>query len=321
MKKSFVFSIFVCLLILGCSSVKISFNEKSKFKIPENSIAISPIVTYKEISDSTQGCINGIIVDKNNEGVPFANVVLSDGENGTQTNRSGKFEICNLNTGFYDLCVMRGGYCTVHIENLVVNIGESAIIDTISLNTKTVLIDKPIIYLYPETIMDIQVELEYDGEILHTYPKYENGWQITAHPDGTLYDSNGKEYYALFWEGEPERNLHIEDGFLVPGNQVSVFLENALSILGLNRKEANEFIIYWLPQLENNPYNFIHFSTTEYEKIAKLNINPSPDTVIRVMMVVMKLTKQIDVKEQDLSLLKNERKGFTVVEWGGCFLK
>jgi CarboxypepD_reg-like domain len=321
MKKSFVFSIFACLLILGCSSVKISFKEKSGFKIPDNSKSLSPQITYKEISDSTHGCISGVIVEKNNEGVPFANVVLSDGENGTQTNKAGKFEICNINTGFYDLCVMRAGYFTVYIENLIVENGQSAIIDTFLLEEMSVEIEKPIIYLYPETIMDIQIVLDYDGKILHSYPKYENGWRIKAHPNGTLYDSNDKEYYALFWEGKPNNNLAIHDGFIVPGNEVSDFLENALKILGLSRREANEFIVYWLPKLENNPFNLIHFSTSEYEQIAKLNINPSPDTLIRIMMVVKRLNNPIEIKEQDISLLKKERKGFTVVEWGGCLLK
>jgi len=109
----------------------------------------------------------------------------------------------------------------------------------------------------------------------------------------------------------------MSSGSIVKGSETVAFLEKALAELGLNRREANEFIIYWLPQLESNPYNFIHFSTAEYEDIAKLSITPQPQTVIRVMMVFESLEQRKTVTHQDLSKIGKSRKGFTVVEWGG----
>ena len=176
---------------------------------------------------------------------------------------------------------------------------------------------KPIIYLYPEKIQEIEVQLDYDGELTHTYPKFSEGWKVTANPDGTLFDAKNQEYYALYWEGKPNKDYTINEGFLVPGEQTIDFLENTLSKLGLNRKEANEFIIYWLPKMENNPYNLIHFSSTEYEEMAKLNITPKPETLIRVMMVFKPLDNSIKIKKQNLNSMSKKRKGFTVVEWGG----
>jgi len=177
--------------------------------------------------------------------------------------------------------------------------------------------EKPIIYLYPEKIQEIEVQLDYDGKLTHTYPKYTGGWKVTANPDGTLFDTKNKEYYALYWEGVPNKQFSINEGFVVPGEQTIEFLENTLSKLGLNRKEANEFIIYWLPKMENNPYNLIHFSTTQYEEMAKLNITPNPETLIRVMMVFKPLDNLIKIKKQNLNSMSKKRKGFTVVEWGG----
>ena len=46
-----------------------------------------------------------------------------------------------------------------------------------------------------------------------------------------------------------------------------------------------------------------------------LEINPKPETIIRVLMGWKKLDKQIEVQEQQLERV--ERKGYTVVEWGG----
>ena len=176
---------------------------------------------------------------------------------------------------------------------------------------------KPIIYLYPEEECEVEVKLKIDGKLTHTYPKYEYGWKVKAQPDGTLFDESGKEYYALYWEGLSNNQFTIKEGAIIRGEQSAEFLEKALETLGLTRREANEFIVYWLPQLEQNPYNLIHFSTKEYEEMAQLEITPEPETIIRVMMVFEPLTIPKAIKKQNLEELKVDRKGFTVVEWGG----
>ena len=76
--------------------------------------------------------------------------------------------------------------------------------------------EKPIIYLYPEKTQEIEVQLDYDGKLTHTYPKYTGGWKVTANPDGTLFDAKNQEYYALYWEGKPNKDYTIDEGFLVP---------------------------------------------------------------------------------------------------------
>ena len=73
--------------------------------------------------------------------------------------------------------------------------------------------------------------------------------------------------------------------------------------------------------MENNPYNFIHFSGSEYENIAELSITPKPETLIRIMMLTQALNSKIEFPVQDLSLLKKTRKGYTVVEWGGSVIQ
>ena len=176
---------------------------------------------------------------------------------------------------------------------------------------------KPLIYLYPEEEMAVRVNLQFDGKMTHTYPVYEQGWRVNAKPDGTLTTADGKEYYGLYWEGQNRREFTTDEGFVVPGDKTTEFLEKSLAVLGLDRREANEFIIYWLPRMEDNAYNFIHFASDEYEDMARLRISPQPESVIRVMMVYQPLDQYREVKFQDLNRLKKERKGFTVVEWGG----
>ena len=46
-----------------------------------------------------------------------------------------------------------------------------------------------------------------------------------------------------------------------------------------------------------------------------LDISPSPDTEIRILMTYKGLDEPIDIREQKLEQV--ERKGFVAVEWGG----
>lgn len=178
---------------------------------------------------------------------------------------------------------------------------------------------KPVIYLYPETEQEVSVKLDYDGELATTYPKYRDGWTVTAKPDGTLIDATGQSFNYLYWEGINHFESDFSKGFVVEGKDTARFLEESLAKLGLTRKEANEFIVYWLPQMENNAYNLISFQGDNYNQRAKLDVEPKPDTVIRVFMAWKALDKKIEIPAQELQT--PVRKGFTLVEWGGGQVK
>ena len=175
---------------------------------------------------------------------------------------------------------------------------------------------KPVVYLYPEEEMAVTVRLDYDGQLTTTYPAYEDGWTVTAAPDGTLTDGTGRAYYCLYWEGTPAWEYDLSTGFCVRGEDSAAFLEEALSKLGLTDREANEFLIYWLPQLEGNAYNLLSFQTTSYTDHARLTVSPQPDTVLRVFLAFQALEAPVDIEPQILTA--PAREGFTLVEWGGC---
>ena len=109
---------------------------------------------------------------------------------------------------------------------------------------------KPVIYLRPEAVMDVTVQLDYAGTLTCTYPAYDGGWHVSAAPDGTLTDASGQTYRYLYWEGRDDTEYDLSSGFCVPGDETAAFLEEALDALGLTRTEANEFIIYWLPKMQ-----------------------------------------------------------------------
>ena len=178
---------------------------------------------------------------------------------------------------------------------------------------------KPVIYLYPEEKEDVSVELDYAGDLTCTYPKYNGKWSVTAQPDGTLTDVSGQTYNYLYWEGENDAAYDFSEGFCVAGSDTAAFLESALDQLGLTRKEANEFIVYWLPLMQDNPYNIISFQTDAYTQAAQLRIDPEPDTLLRVFMAWKASDAPVEIPAQELTA--PERAGFTVVEWGGCRVK
>lgn len=176
---------------------------------------------------------------------------------------------------------------------------------------------KPVIYLYPEeeTEVSVQVNFTEGGELTCTYPEYGNGWEVTALPDGTIYDKDGNEYYCLYWEGEGSAKFESGKGWCVAGSDTAAFLREKLLGIGLTAREANEFIIYWLPELQKNPYNIITFHTDDYAKSVPLTVSPMPDTVIRVFMTYEPVDAFIEIEPQVLP--HYEREGFTLVEWGG----
>ena len=172
----------------------------------------------------------------------------------------------------------------------------------------TVDVKKPIIYLYPTKTTSVEVKLSNPERITVDYPDYNNGWKATAYPDGTLVTESGKKLYALYYESlntKKYTNKDLSEGFVVAKDEVEEFLDEKLNTLGLSYKEREEFISFQ--------------TKGEIERNMGLQIQPKPDVTIRVMMEYKKLDHKIDVKAQKLQTV--ERKGFTVVEWGGTEIK
>ncbi|MBQ6041072.1 MAG: hypothetical protein IJL32_09905 [Oscillospiraceae bacterium] len=67
--------------------------------------------------------------------------------------------------------------------------------------------------------------------------------------------------------------------------------------------------------MEHNAYNLIAFQGDAYTDSAKLSITPAPDSLCRVFMAYIPLDEAREIEPQQLETF--ERKGFSVVEWGG----
>lgn len=185
---------------------------------------------------------------------------------------------------------------------------------------------KPVIYLYPEKETEVSVQLDFNGTLTSVYPENPKNttsscaWKVTAAPDGTLTDAQGRNYRYLFWEGVADVDWKQESGFFVKAEDAREFLEEKLTILGLNDIEQNDFITYWLPVLQENGESFVTFTGKQYTDAAKLTVTPKPDSVLRVQMLISKVddTNRAEFEKlPEQKLTSFERKGFVLVEWGG----
>lgn len=179
-------------------------------------------------------------------------------------------------------------------------------------------VDKPVIYLYPEKEMDVEVKVNVKGTDAFFYPKYVDSWNFSATPNGDL--SFGENTYNyLFWEATQQRMMTTVErhtGFLVSQAEVVSFLEEKLTLAGLNSKEQADFITFWGPRLAANKLNFVRFEFNETcNRYAELNIEPQPDEVYRIYMTWMPLEAEIHIEEQEIE--RFSREGFSVLEWGG----
>jgi hypothetical protein len=183
---------------------------------------------------------------------------------------------------------------------------------------------KPLILLYPQSDIQVNISLEYAPWFSATYPEYDGskkGWSVLAHPDGTLLDSRThQDTYGLFWEGNPQSNQYdLSHGFVIKWSELRNFLYSKLTEIGLNTKEKSDFIMFWYPKLQEYPYIQITFAWQDYTDTAKLSITPTPDTLLRVFIVAKPLTEYRDIPKQKLK--RFERKWFSMVEWGGTIVE
>ena len=177
---------------------------------------------------------------------------------------------------------------------------------------------EPIIYLYPPKQENVEVKLGSNITITNSWPVYDNGWYVSASPDGRITNIlSGKVSPYLFWEGHSYILPPQNNGFVVAKEDIQNFLNTTLPKLGLNEKETKDFMRAWVPQLSEAPYYFITFiDQTTINNVAPLEITPKPDTLLRVLMDFKALDKPIQVSPLQLPPTPI-REGFTVVEWGG----
>ena len=273
------------------------------------------------------------VLDSN--GKPVKDAEVSICHSSAKTNKNGVATVKDVEFGTNNVRVTinENGHTYIAYDKKMAFKAQSGkvISQTINLNKRSAWTEqvvfyvamKPIIYLYSKKEQGVNVRLGYPENLSAVYPAYnENGWDVTVHTNGMLTDKNtGRNLYSLYWEGLNNNCEMKEDGFVVAGSDTVSFLEDKLAYLGLTEREAEEFIVFWLPRMQGNAYNYIRFKTEEeINEVMPLEITPSADKVVRVWMEYKPLTEKIEIQEQELVQIDRselEKLDFYAVEWGG----
>lgn len=177
---------------------------------------------------------------------------------------------------------------------------------------------KPVIYLYPESTMDLNVWVSPRGGFSYTEPEYGDGWDVTAYPDGRIVNrEDGLEYPYLFWEGRGGLYSPVETYWVVEQSRVETFLRETLAKMNFNQTEIADFLEFWLPRMQEAAYYKIGFhGTNVMNELAPLALSVKPDHVLRILMDYEELDSWQPSKPP-ARLPRVNRDGFEVMEWGG----
>ncbi|MES2555536.1 MAG: hypothetical protein V4604_05255 [Bacteroidota bacterium] len=185
---------------------------------------------------------------------------------------------------------------------------------------REIISDKPVIYLYPTTDLEVTTTVKPNGKFLFTYPAYENGWKGTAHPDGSITIAE-KNYPYLFWEGSHKMtaaDMDLTKGYMVKGDSITAFLEKKLTQMGLNDREMTDFITYWGPRMAGNDQQFVQFIfNDECNQFADLSISPAPAQIFRMYMIWAPVPEGVVMHPEPQEIKTVKRDQFYAIEWGG----
>lgn len=180
---------------------------------------------------------------------------------------------------------------------------------------------KPVVYLYPTSAQYVDVKVGADVKVSDPLYDKSSGWKnVWVDPSGLLTLKN-KSYSSLFWEGPGYGQYpNITEGTVVPTSQAISTIKSQLQAQNFNTKEIADFLEYWTPNMPKTKYIRITWLNTEQmNKLAPLNVNPKPDTVIRTFLDFQGLDSPVNLLPQNLKSIP--RTGFTLVEWGGLSAK
>lgn len=212
---------------------------------------------------------------------------------------------------------------------------------------ESVVFQKPAIYLYPKETTKIEVKLDKSIKYKNTIPNYKKGWLVEADATGSIRDLQPKythcsklpkkfgfeyakqacevnKYPYIYWDGKqlfkpiPKKNV----GFIVKKSNIETFLLDAATKLQLNNTEKFDFVHYWAQKMKDKNWKYyrVYFlQNSEVDAYLPLTINPNPESVNRIEIIIRKAKKNEKITPQNIIPVK--RKGYTMVEWGGAIFK
>lgn len=220
-----------------------------------------------------------------------------------------------------DLFGMEPGYIFIfRVDSLKQETGHFTAYCVLDRVDEQSMVDKPNIYLYPRdtTILSVDLNFPKGGSVVKSDPAYPYAWQdISVAPDGTI---NGK-YKFLFYEAEVDARWQYRRGWVIKQKELPQFFRNTLRVYGLNQQEIEDFMDYWLERLSGFPvYTVYPQLACNIDQLIELNVSQEPESILR-LYYIFKKGKTPFWKLGTPKMTHFQRRGFSVVEWGGSLLK
>ncbi|EKE42354.1 hypothetical protein ENUP19_0163G0006 [Entamoeba nuttalli] len=195
-------------------------------------------------------------------------------------------------------------------------------------------VKKPVILLYDDTTKEKEefcchLELNDAIDIGTTYPspkvikedsdKKEYEWKGTYCSDGVsncVIEINNKHFDYLFWEGiclKKEQFKGKEVG--ITKENMTNELEVLLKKLGMNEREINDFIVYWIVKLNKKYYKVTICDSTYDNEIARLKITGF-NQIHRIALKFEEVESINTLPTIDSVEERQRPTGKYVIEWG-----
>jgi hypothetical protein len=287
-----------------------------------NSFSAGNLFLYQVSEESVvAGNVISLETDPPGQAVPNADVYLRtlsyydfDIRYTTSTDPDGNYTFTDVETGTYWL------YAQTLVEVSPVHLIFCDGISSYSADTlvlQIVNVEKPAIYIYPDTDSDFLVELEFmDGTTLtSSIPEYSSGWDVFVETTGLI----DHQYDYLFYEVSIREVPELLSGWSLSRDELDDGLQDILTGLGFNQSETDDFLDYWLGRLMDHEYYSVYPASEEIiDRYVGLNVIPAPDTKLRFWLFFK--GEQEHRKLPEPVLTGFERGSTTVIEWGGILL-
>jgi len=226
------------------------------------------------------------------------------------TDKQGRFGMGDLPTGRYTFSFEYQGE---PFKFVLTNTEGTDYVDTVFYEPMQAA--KPVIYLYPESTMAVDVKLDFPegGSVTESIPTYGDGWHVTVDPDGLIDGA----YPYLFYEASLPPIFQTDQGWLLDGEDLDGALRNLLLDLGFVGREVDDFVDYWFPRLDGWPWYAVY--PQDAEALVTLSVSPAPDHLLRASLLFRGLMDPIDI-DTPSEPAPFSRDGFTVTEWGVLLL-
>jgi hypothetical protein len=182
--------------------------------------------------------------------------------------------------------------------------------------TDQIILYKPNIYIYPKKNIQLSLKISFPsgGSIIESIPAYNNGWNVYVDTNGII----DNKYRFLFYESKQPDLFQNEVGWCISKYNLKSFFEQNLAFYNFSENEIIDFLVYWLPRLNEYDYYLIYPQTNiVIDKIIKLDFSIELDNINRLYYGFSGLNNYIKIEKP---LIKGfEREGNYIMEWGGYF--